>query len=318
MFYFLYGPDTFRARQKLNEIILHYKSIHKSGLNFVTLDCSRDDFEDFRRVVETVSMFNEKRLIIITDAFSCAPFQEKFLTFLKGRNPSDDKDTIVIFFEGDLSSRASHPFFKALKEAAKVQEFKLLKGAQFKKWLTGRIKEKGITIDIRAFEAFLDAVGDDTWRAASELNKLYAYADGGAINDESVRQLVAPKTETNIFATIDAFAMRDKRRALRLIREHLDRGATEAYLISMLTYQIRNLLIMKGASEKGVMYRTTSLQKTFGLHPYVIRKSDTQARKFTIEELKKIYRALLEVDLDMKLGRRDARVGLELLVANLS
>ena len=35
MIIFLYGPDSFRSKEKLNEIVLGYKKVHKSGLNFV-------------------------------------------------------------------------------------------------------------------------------------------------------------------------------------------------------------------------------------------------------------------------------------------
>jgi hypothetical protein len=33
MLIFLYGQDTHRSRQKLNEIIARYKKVHQSGLN---------------------------------------------------------------------------------------------------------------------------------------------------------------------------------------------------------------------------------------------------------------------------------------------
>ena len=47
MIIFLYGSDTFRSRQKLNEIIGHYKKIHKSGLNLEFSEGKDLNFEEF-------------------------------------------------------------------------------------------------------------------------------------------------------------------------------------------------------------------------------------------------------------------------------
>jgi DNA polymerase III delta subunit len=42
MIYFLYGEDSFRSKEKLNEIILSYRQVHKSGLNLVYFDADKN------------------------------------------------------------------------------------------------------------------------------------------------------------------------------------------------------------------------------------------------------------------------------------
>ena len=84
----------------------------------------------------------------------------------------------------------------------------------------------------------------------------------------------------------------------------------------MLVYQVRNLLLMKDMGERERTDATT-LGRMLKLHPYVAKKSYTQAGKFTLPELKKIYRLLLEVDKDVRLGRKDPKLALELLVFTL-
>jgi len=69
MIIFLYGSDTYRSRQKLKEIIEEYKRRHQSGLNFIRINFDEKDlpadkagFSDLKQAVETVSMFDEKKL----------------------------------------------------------------------------------------------------------------------------------------------------------------------------------------------------------------------------------------------------------------
>jgi DNA polymerase III delta subunit len=79
MIIFLYGPDTYRSRQKLNEIIEHYKKIHKSGLNLKYLNLSEKDLEDFKDEFQSISMFTEKKLLVLEGAFTNQNFKENFL-----------------------------------------------------------------------------------------------------------------------------------------------------------------------------------------------------------------------------------------------
>ncbi|PIV65126.1 MAG: DNA polymerase III subunit delta, partial [Candidatus Nealsonbacteria bacterium CG01_land_8_20_14_3_00_12] len=50
---------------------------------------------------------------------------------------------------------------------------------------------------------------------------------------------------------------------------------------------------------------------------YIIKKSYSLAQKFTIQELKKIYQKIFQVDLDIKTGRVEPEVALDLLIAEI-
>src|SRR3989344_6049926 len=95
MIIFLYGADSFRSKQKLEEIIAHYKSAGKSGLNLMHIDASRAEFADFYDTFKITSMFAEKKLIILKEVFSNKKFQEDFLPELK--NIEALKDVVVVY-----------------------------------------------------------------------------------------------------------------------------------------------------------------------------------------------------------------------------
>ena len=85
MLIFLYGPDSYRINRKLNEIIEQYQKIHKSGLNLRYFDLSDKDmvFQDFSDEFQQKSMFKEKKLIVLKNAFSHPGFQDEFLSEIK-------------------------------------------------------------------------------------------------------------------------------------------------------------------------------------------------------------------------------------------
>ena len=79
MIYFISGEDSYRSKQKLEEIIDGYKKVHKSGLNLIYIDAGGKNFNDFYSSFKITSMFAEKKLIILKNTFSDEKFQEDFL-----------------------------------------------------------------------------------------------------------------------------------------------------------------------------------------------------------------------------------------------
>ncbi len=79
MIIFLFGQDVYRSHQKLGEIIENYRKIHKSGLNLRYVDGEDFDLEGVKNESQTISMFDEKKLIIFKNALDKLKKEEKAL-----------------------------------------------------------------------------------------------------------------------------------------------------------------------------------------------------------------------------------------------
>lgn len=309
MIIFLYGPDNYRSRQKLNEIIEHYKKIHKSGLNLARLDMENKTFEDFKNQIETASMFKEKKLIILENAFSNQNFIEEFLKYKK----TFGGNIVLFFWEGVADAKNS--LFKFLEKNSKSQEFNLLKGDKLKNWIKKEFQKYKIEIAFKAIQTLIDFVGNDLWQLSNEIKKLATYKGGEKIEVKDIELLVKPKIETGIFKTIDAISEKKKNKALALVHQHLEKGDSPQYLLSMINFQFRNLLEIKDMIEKNRPYYI--ILKKSNLHPFVVKKSYQQAQKFTLQELKKIYQRIFQVDLAIKTGEITSEVALDLLITEI-
>ena len=373
MILFLYGQDTYRARQKLKEIIEQYKNpasgenldsagikkIHKSGLSLIYLDGENLKFEDFRDIIQQTSMFDEKKLLILLNIFTNQDFKEKFLKnykdFLKlkpttraklgaglvpHRNEISGAGDIILFYEENEISMKDR-FFYFLKTKAKTQNFQSLGGEKLKSWIRQELSKFKTEIDSGAIDKLINFVGNDLWQMSNEIKKLVNYKKGPAsakassgtraaakgkeedlysspkekINVEDIELLVKPKIETAIFKTIDAIAQKNKKQALLLIHQHLEKGDNPLYLLSMINFQFRNLLMIKDLIERHRPYY--SILKMTHLHPFVVKKSCQQVNKFTLQELKKIYQKIFKADLDIKTGKITPETALDLLLTEI-
>ena len=315
MLIFLYGPDTYRSHQKLNEIIANYKKIHKSGLNLKYFDFKKDSYQEFKDEFQTISMFQEKKLVVLENTFSNTEFKRKFLE--NSKKFIDSKDIILFYEENEFSKNDA--LFNFLKKQAKVQEFELLAGQKLKNWVKKEFEKYQCQISDTALGKLIEFTANDLWQITNEIKKLVSYKKDGKIEIKDVELLVRPKIEADIFKTIDAISSRNKKQALILIHKHLEKGDPPLYLLSMINFQFRNLLLVKSCESKGELYINDMriLSKKLKLHPYVVRKSIQQARRFTIDELKKIYRKIFQVDLNIKTGKIDPQTALDLLITGI-
>ena len=311
MIIFLYGEDSYRSRQKLNEIIGHYKSIHKSGINLKYFEGKDLDFEDFKEEFRQTSMFDEKKLLVVNDVFPNGDFKEKFLKNQK--EILDSKDVIVLFYKDGIPKEEQ--FLKFLKLKADCQGFKPLKGESLKAWLKKEFAGYQTDISPEAQELLIDFVGNDIWKLSNEIKKLVNFKSKKRITPEDVGLLVKSKIESDIFKTVDAIAQRNKKQAIFLIHKHLETGDSPHYLLSMINFQFRNLLIIKDLIEKNQPYY--AILKISKLHPFVVKKSYQEANKFTFPELKKIYQKIFQVDLAIKTGRVSPEAALDLFLAEI-
>ena len=316
MIYFIFGEDSYRSKRKLEEIILEYKKVHKSGLNLIYVDAKEVDFKDFYNNFKITSMFAEKKLIILKNIFGAAKFQEEFLENTKVLENLKD---IVVIYEADPADQRTKAF-KALQKHAKRQEFDCLQPDALRKWILQEFEKKEVKINPDALELLVDFVKNDLWKMTNEINKLSNYTPRGTgkkegvIKKEDVELLVKPNIENDIFKTIDALASKNKKLALALLHKHLDNGDFPLYLLSMIAYQFRNLLTIK---ELQSTQSYATIAKKSGLHPFVVQKSYYLCNKFSIQELKKIYQRIFQVDLDIKTGRIEAETALDLLLAEI-
>jgi DNA polymerase III subunit delta len=305
MLIFLYGQDTFRSKEELRKMIEKNKKDNTDWVDFIRVDANdkqTEIFKELKQTTDTMSMFSSKKMMIIENVFDLNQGdQDEILEFLKKKKLEDDRNTTIIFWAEDASGDLS----KYLKSNAECEEFKSLEGAQLKKWIKDYVSEQKASIDNSAMEKLIEWVGNDLWRMSNELNKLVVH--NPTIRSESVELLVKPEIDLNIFDLVDAIGYKNKAKALKLFNQHIEDGADGHYLLSMIVYQIRNLIKIK----------TAKTVESLGLHPFVVRKTSQQAEKFTFEELKKIYHHLMTIDFESKLGKCDINIALEKLIIDL-
>ncbi len=312
MLIFLFGEDTYRSAQKVEELKTKFKrDVDPSGMAISVMDGSQLDVDDLGlKLLSGGGFFSAKKMIIIKNLM------------LKGKKATKDKvgemltqmvhitlhmsdkagvlgdDIIIVIWEqGAPDKRES--LFKICSQTKYTTEFAPLEGQRLSQWVSWECHKQGVAIHPSAQQLLESFVGNNLWQMQQEICKLVSFVSGKSrdqIEAEDVKELVQSIFNQNIFALMDALSHKESARTFALLSGNLNEGMESLYVLSMLARQFRILGLVKEATE----YQRKSnieIAKELRLHPFVVQKALIQARTFSWEELKTLYARLVEVDL---------------------
>ena len=220
----------------------------------------------------------------------------------------------MVFIEGGIAK--DNPLLRELAGKAMVKTFPLLRDAELRQWVKQRVAEEKSSISPAAADLLTRLVGSNLWILASEIDKLVLFASGRRIEEADVKTLVSYTQQASVFAMVDAIVEFRAELAEQWLERLLQRGAAPAYLLTMLSRQVRMIVRAKELSNQ--RKPKIEIQTRLGLpSEFALRKTLEQASRYSFTRLKGVYHRLLEADLSIKTGQYNGELALNILVAEL-
>ena len=330
MLYVLYGEDDFSRQLALNEIKSTIGDETALATNTTVLEAPQATVNQLRTVAEAMPFLAEKRLVIIQGLLERFEPRAKSGRRKKTASVSNRQNecqpladylvaipdtTVAVLVDGEISNK--NPLLGALSARAKVKSFPLLAKEQLIRWINNRVAGRGGSISPSAVALLTDYVGSNLWVMSNEIDKLVLFAGGGRIEVDDVRQVVSYVQEGSVFNLVDAILEFRGGTAEKLAEQLRQKGASPAYILVMLTRQVRFVVRVKELknqrrSEAEIMGRLAMTSS------FALRRTQEQASRYSMARLKEVYHQLLETDLAIKTGRYNAELALNILVAELS
>ncbi|HOD87330.1 MAG TPA: DNA polymerase III subunit delta [Candidatus Magasanikbacteria bacterium] len=322
MIFLLHGADSFRRQQKLNELKQRFMSaIDSLGQSLIILDGRQTSDAELQEKISSGSLFTKKRMVIVEDIFSNkneAIFETAWQLCKKN---SGTEDNALIFNENEITvsklKTGAKKLYNWLLQQPFVQEFKLLNNAQVLNFAQKEIENQGGKISPNALSLLIARTGNDLWRLNNEIQKLTAAGKNKIIDESLIQALVKNEVEDNIFALTDAFGYKNSKLALKLLEEQFIAGLSAEYILAMCQRQFKIILQIKQIQNQNRLSEA-QLASQLKLHPFVIKKSNSQANKFSLNELDHYFQTFLELDYKNKQGKTDLKSELYALAASLS
>jgi DNA polymerase-3 subunit delta len=285
-------------------------------MNITKFDGAALSFDNLIRSATAIPFLANKRLLIINNFFRDG--DEKIRDYLETNlDKFPDSSDIILLEDGEVNKNLK--LYKKLLKLKLVVNFPLRKGYDLEKWLMEESKSKNIPIGALAVRKLIATAGNNSFHLMNELEKLDLFRlaqNHPEISEKDIDEMVESENDQNIFDFIDALGGRDSRLAIKYLHNLLLGGKNENYILTMIIYQFRNMLLIQDLISRGVIQNQISVQAE--IHPFVVAKTVRVLKNFDLPLLRRIYLRLEQTDLDIKTGRVESRLALEKLLADLT
>lgn len=307
--YLIYGEEDYLKRQykdKLKEAIIGEDTMNYSY--YEDKDCVVKDIIDMGN---TLPFFAEKRLIVVENSGFFKASNEELADYVK--NIPDY--LIIVFIENEIDKR--NKLYKAVNSNGYVCEMKQQPTSVLIKWIAGILKREQKTIDRQAVDLLLSKTGAGMDNIRSELDKLISYCmEKEQIIAEDVEAVCTTQTVSRIFDMITAIATKRQHQALELYYDLLTLKEPPMRILYLIVRQFNGLLQVKEALTDG--RGNAQIASEMGVAPFIVGKYVTQAKYFSIEQIKDALKDCVDTEEAVKNGKLDDKMGVELIIIKYS
>jgi DNA polymerase-3 subunit delta len=239
------------------------------------------------QLLQGASLFASQRLVVLKNAAVNKPLWEALADWAD-KVPAE---TTLLLIEPQPDKRTRT--YKTLKTKTDFKEFIQPSDGELAKWAQARAKELGATLNTADANYLLERTGRDQWRMSQELPKLASYQS--QISQQTINELVEPSPEGTAFELLDAALSGQTERLANLIR-NLKTEEDPYKLFGLLASQVHTLATVGAAGTRSA----DQVAKDAGLHPFVVRKTQSSAKRLGPAKIKQIASAVALCDYQLK------------------
>ena len=297
MIVLLTGEDQYAIQEQLNQ----YKA--EIDAQWLTLCYHRfpaDRLDRAISVARTCSLTGGKKLVIVENCH-LKQWGDTELETLQ-QLVQVPEFTILVFVATTVDKRLK--IYKHIVKYAKLFEFPLIppwRTDLIEKAIATQAKKIKLVLSKNAVEYLAEAIGNDMTRAATELRKLYIYANGRQLELAEVKELVPCQTQ-NSLQLASAIRQGESNQVLHLLDDLLSRAEPLMVIVATLLTQFRTWLWVKSAIVSGVKKDSELAQLCSISNPNRIYYLRQEVANTSINALAKAVTMMLDLEISIKRG----------------
>lgn len=308
--YLVNGESYLLVNEKVNEIVLENK-------NVTILDMGINTLEDIIVEAGYFSMFDDEKYIIVRNAnfFGSSKLSDNETEMLTNYlNRPNEKTTIIFICNEKIDARKK--ITKLIKEKYSLIVIPSLKYYEIENRVSEYFKKHNFKIDNETVKYIVQNGLNNYDMIMSEVSKIILYYETPTyIKYDDVIKIVSKSINTNNFLFVDAVVDNDLEKSLSLLNDLKIMKIEPTILISLLARDFRIMLSIKKMQENNI--REYDMLSELGLQDWQLEKYLKKIFPYKIKELENILVKLAQLDLDIKTGKIDKYMGLELFIMDI-
>ena len=308
--YAVSGESYLLINEEVNKIV-------KDNKNVTIFDYNNDTMDAIMIEAHYVSMFLEDKYIIVKNAnfLGTGKISEKDSLLLLNYLDEPSSNTVIIFICNEKVDMRKK-IVKVIKEKYTLKVIDNLKVYE----ISERVKKYFERLDFKiSSESINYIISNNLNNYDMIMNEAYKitlyYEKPGFIKHEDVINITSKALNSNNFLWVDAVVANDLEKSLELFKDLKAMKVEPSVLISLLARDFRFMFNIKKMQEAGI--REYSIMNELGLMDWQLNRYLNKVFPYKLKELESIMSKLSQLDLDIKSGKIDRFMGLELFILDI-
>lgn len=299
------SDDRLAAYKKVDEISSKFDSTYERA----SIDLQEEGLYQLVDELNTVSLFAEPKLIVVksSELLFTSKNEKAFNELIKAMNNIENENALIFVFLEKIDFENEK--YQKIKKASSYVDVKI-KNIPLNEYAEKSFNEEGYTITpqgLSLLQTYVDSL--ETMENAIEILKCYK-AEDKKIDDKDVVKMINPPLEDNVFDLVDAVIYDNKKQIMKCYNDLKIKSIQATYIIALLVKKFQEMynvsvLIKANTSQD-------SIANLFGISSgrayYMIKN----AKQTTLDVIKKKLSLLNELEYNIKIGKIEQNIGLEL------
>ena len=310
MIYLLYGKNDYLIKEFIKKLI---NKEQIDDVNVINYDFSAQIMHKVIEECNTISLFSEKKLIIVnnTTLFNRVKNddlnQDEIIDYFNNFN----QDNILVFVNNQETIDNTKKITKLMKDKGIIKEFN---DSDVKSIVKNMFEPYKISYD--NINLIINRVGKDLTLLSNEIEKIKIYKDNNLdIEKEDIIKLTSINLDLSAFNFVDQITENKKEMALKIYNEMLLVNNDPTKIIPLLASKFR--LIYQASELKKMGYTFNQIGTTLEQKEYSIKLALEASYKINSHKLLNILNDLADLDINIKSGKIDAKLGMQLFIINI-
>ncbi len=281
--------------------------------NIIKYDFSESTIRDIIEEVSYVDLFNEKKLIVVSN-FSLKKIKETdekiFMRYIENMN-----DNVIIFKCIDEALDERKSLTKLIRNKCEVREIKKLDYKSLHEYVTNMFKDNNITATYNQIKSILDLCDYNPDYTINEVNKLLLYKIGdNVLYDKDISDVVSKNNEKEMFKFTEYVMKKDIGKSMDSFKVLISSNIDSIVILDNIAKQFRLLMQIKELRHEK---SEVELSRTLGVNPYTIKKLYPYLNEYSIDDIANILYKLSNADIDIKVNGFDKNEVMEKFLMEL-
>lgn len=319
-FYILSGSDSYAFTQLENVFTKKFLSDDPTFFNRVRFECnSNTKGSEIVNACEEYPFGSQYRLIFANNANKMKSTEgDKIKRYLM--DPADTSILVITENDEELKKSLSGKFHPSRTLKKEIKEYGLviscsLNYREIRDWVKSQFSRNKTRIDSSSINLMIEMVGDNLWDLSREIEKIILYVgDSNKIEVEDVQAVTSHRPRSKIFNLTEKVGNRDISSSLNVLDELIREKTPGVMILTSLNNHFTFLYHIGELMEDGEYAET--IAKKLKRHPFYVKKSMGQARKYSTGSIEKVFDLICRADGALKSGM-DERLVLEMTLIQI-